>query len=110
MWPADFRRPLPALCVPLAAPDPDVMLDLQPLVDAVYARSRYDRDIDYRRPLRPPLSPSDTIWLECSWRNATSRSNCLVGGGSRRRSSRSIVATSSGAWFVARDGSRTSSP
>ena len=64
VWPAHFRRPLPGLCVPLAAPDPDIMLALQPLVDAVYARSRYDRDIDYRRPLRPPLGPSDTTWLE----------------------------------------------
>ena len=64
VWPAHFRRPLPELCVPLAAPDPDIMLPLQPLVDAVYARSRYDRDIDYRRPLRPPLGPSDTSWLE----------------------------------------------
>ncbi len=64
VWPAQFRRPLPGLCVPLAAPDPDITLALQPLVDAVYARSRYDRDIDYRQPLRPPLSPSDTSWLE----------------------------------------------
>ena len=42
---SSFRHPLPGLCVPLAAPDPEITLALQPLVDAVYARSRYDRDI-----------------------------------------------------------------
>ena len=37
---------------------------LQPLVDAVYARSHYDRDLDYRRPLSPPFRPVDAAWLE----------------------------------------------
>lgn len=64
VWPAHFLRPLPPLFVPLAAPDPDITLPLQPLVDAVYARSHYDRDIDYRRPLNPALCPSDLAWLE----------------------------------------------
>jgi hypothetical protein len=64
VWPAHFLRPLPLLSIPLAAPDPDINLELQPLVDAVYARSHYDRDIEYRRPLVPPLSPSELDWLE----------------------------------------------
>ena len=64
VWPAHFLRPLPILSIPLAAPDPDITLALQPLVDAVYARSHFDRDLDYRRRLDPPLSPSDTTWLE----------------------------------------------
>jgi Protein of unknown function (DUF4058) len=64
VWPAHFRRPLPPLTIPLAAPDPDITLALQPLVEAVYARSHYDRDIDYRRPPRPPLGPSDAARLE----------------------------------------------
>ena len=63
VWPADFLRPLPILSIPLAGPDPDITLALQPLVDAVYDRSHYDRDIDYRRSLHPPLSPSDAAWL-----------------------------------------------
>jgi hypothetical protein len=50
--------------IPLAPPDPDIHLALQPLVEAVYARSHYDRDIDYRRPLDPALCPSDATWLE----------------------------------------------
>jgi hypothetical protein len=64
VWPAHFVRPLPDLSIPLAAPDPDITLALQPLVNAVYARSHYDRDIDYRRPLNPPLCPTDAAWLE----------------------------------------------
>ncbi len=39
-------------------------LALQPLVEAVYARSRYDRDLDYRRPLHLPIGPADAKWLE----------------------------------------------
>ncbi len=64
VWPAHFLRPLPPLSIPLAAPDPDVTLALQPLVEAVYARSHYDRDLDYNRPLHPPLGPADAAWLE----------------------------------------------
>ena len=63
VWPAHFLRPLPSLSIPLAAPDPDITLALQPLVEAVYARSHYDRDVDYRQQLRPPLCPSDAAWL-----------------------------------------------
>jgi hypothetical protein len=64
VWPAHFVRPLPDLAIPLAAPDPDITLALQPLVEAVYTRSHYDRDIDYRQPLRLPLCSSDAAWLE----------------------------------------------
>jgi hypothetical protein len=64
VWPAHFLRPLPVLSIPLAAPDPDITLALQPLVDAIYARSHYDRDIEYHRLLSPPLSPSDAARLE----------------------------------------------
>jgi hypothetical protein len=64
VWPAHFRHPLASLPIPLAAPDPDIALALQPLVEAVYARSHYDRDLDYRRSLDPPLGPVDEAWLE----------------------------------------------
>jgi hypothetical protein len=64
VWPAYFTEPLPPIPIPLAPPDPDITLDLQPLVAAVYARSRYDRDIDYRRPLNPPLNSLEAAWLE----------------------------------------------
>ena len=62
--PATFRKPLPTIRIPLAKPDPDMPLDLQPLVEAIYARSRYARDIDYRRPLAPPLTAAEQAWLD----------------------------------------------
>src|SRR5262249_53130378 len=41
-WPAHFQRRLPVIPVPLRSPDPDLMLDLQPLTDDIYALGRYD--------------------------------------------------------------------
>jgi hypothetical protein len=64
VWPAYYTEPLPAIPIPLAPPDADISLDIQPFVEAIYARSRYQRDIDYRRPLYPPLSTAEAAWLE----------------------------------------------
>lgn len=64
VWPAHFQRPLPIFPVPLAKPDPDIQLNLQPLVEAIYARSRYSRSIDYSRPLTPALTGEEAAWLE----------------------------------------------
>lgn len=63
VWPADFRRPLPGIPVPLAPPDADVELSLQPMVERIYAESRYWRDIDYAAPCRPPLGEEDSAWI-----------------------------------------------
>jgi hypothetical protein len=63
VWPAYFDRPLPALPVPLAQPEADLTLALQPLVEAIYKRSRYGEDIDYARPLAPPLTAEEAAWL-----------------------------------------------
>lgn len=63
VWPAHFRHPLPIIPIPLSAPDEDIRLDLQTLIASVYARSRYDRLLDYSRPLQPPLSEEDTAWV-----------------------------------------------
>lgn len=63
VWPAHFRRPLPPIPIPLSPPDEDVRLELQPLIAAVYARSRYDRRLDYSRPLQPALTEDESAWL-----------------------------------------------
>jgi hypothetical protein len=55
-------KPLPTIKVPLRSADPDVLLPLQPLIDDVYERGRYD--IDYRQPCRPPLDAADAAELE----------------------------------------------
>jgi hypothetical protein len=70
VWPSFFDRPLPPIPVPLTRPDPDLPLDLQPLVDAIYERRRYDEDIDYSQPLTPPLSAEQAAWLEQQRRSA----------------------------------------
>jgi hypothetical protein len=64
VYPAYFSQRLPPVPIPLAPPDADILLDVQPFIEAIYARSRYERDIDYRLPLNPPLSPAEAAWLE----------------------------------------------
>lgn len=65
-WPV--RRALPTILVPLAAPDPDLPLDL----GAVYARAHedgdYERTIDRLRPVALPLAPDDLAWAEATAR------------------------------------------
>jgi Protein of unknown function (DUF4058) len=64
VWPGYLQYPLPVIPVPLEDPDPDMQLDLQPLIEAIYERNRYGEDIDYTKPLDLPLSPSDSAWLQ----------------------------------------------
>ncbi len=64
VWQGYFRKPLPTIRVPLAKPDPDIPLDLQPLIDSTYERSRYAQSIDYTQSLNPPLAPEETSWLQ----------------------------------------------
>jgi Protein of unknown function (DUF4058) len=64
VWAAHFRWSLPSLPVPLTKPDSDVFLALQPMIDAIYQRSRYERSIDYSKPLKPPLDAAATAWLK----------------------------------------------
>lgn len=59
VWPAHFQHPLPAIPVPLVKPDPDLSLQLQPMIETIYHRSRYAQSIDYRKPLQPPLSRTE---------------------------------------------------
>jgi hypothetical protein len=63
VWPASFASPLPPVPVPLLRPAPDVSLDLQRMVEAIYSRSRYDRSIDYSLPLDPPPSAEQAAWV-----------------------------------------------
>lgn len=64
VWPVHSRIPAPSVPIPLAKPDPDVLLDFQPMIDSIYQRSRYDRSIDYSKPPDPPLDASEALWLE----------------------------------------------
>jgi hypothetical protein len=73
VWPVHFQRPLPVIPVPLAKPDPDIPLNLQPMIDAIYQRSRYERSIDYTKPVTPPLGPEEAAWLEQQLRTRAGR-------------------------------------
>jgi Protein of unknown function (DUF4058) len=64
VWPVCFQVPCPSVPVPLSKPDPDIVLDLQPMIDSIYRRSRYERSIDYKRPPSPPLGDAETAWLK----------------------------------------------
>jgi hypothetical protein len=63
VWPAHYKKPLPAIPIPLSPPDADIRLDLQSLMTGIYARSRYDRRLDYSRPLQPALNEEESVWL-----------------------------------------------
>jgi hypothetical protein len=57
------RGVLPAVPVPLRAPDSDVSLELSAAAGAAYDRARYDRKLRYdRAPPAPPLSREDAAW------------------------------------------------
>jgi hypothetical protein len=64
VWKAYMHKPLPAIKVPLLADDPQVSLELQPIVDSIYRRYRYDQQIDYGKPCSPPLTEEETAYLQ----------------------------------------------
>jgi hypothetical protein len=59
VWEGHFQRPLPAITVPLAKPDPGIPLELQPLIATIYRRFHYERSINYAASLDPPLDPAE---------------------------------------------------
>lgn len=63
VWPGYSLKVLPSVPVPLLHPDPDVSLPLQPMIERLYERFRYASQIDYTRPLTPPLSEDESKWL-----------------------------------------------
>jgi hypothetical protein len=58
-----LRERLPAIRIPLRDVDPDVVLDIQKLVDQAYDEAGFD-DINYRQPCVPPLDEPDAAWAD----------------------------------------------
>lgn len=60
-----YRMPLqerlPEIRIPLRPSDPDAILNLQAVIDVCYQKGRYD-DIDYSKPLVPPLDGENADW------------------------------------------------
>jgi hypothetical protein len=65
------RDRLPALPVPLRAPDPDVLVDLNEPFAAAYERRHYWKVIDYTAPPPPPPFGGD----DAAWVAATARAD-----------------------------------
>lgn len=63
-YPVQLRDMLPCITVPLLAPDPAVLLDLQVAFNRVYAEGPYTRMIDYRTDPEPPLEGDDAAWAD----------------------------------------------
>ena len=59
-----IRDRLPAIPIPLLAPDPDVALDLGGVFATAYERGRYGRLIDYSKPLTLVRKREDRAWAE----------------------------------------------
>ena len=53
------RQPLPAIPIPLKAPDPDLIVELQPVFTEAFARGRYERRLRFAKPPRSRLSWAD---------------------------------------------------
>jgi hypothetical protein len=62
-YPIGLRLPIGSVFIPLRRSEKDIKLDLQPLMDRVYVAGGHD-DIDYSKPLDPPLSADDEAWAD----------------------------------------------
>ena len=68
VWPITLRHRLPRISVPLANKDPDVVLDLQAILNRCYDAGRYEEELDYRRDPGVPLSNADAEWAHARLR------------------------------------------
>jgi hypothetical protein len=64
IWPIALAQPLPVVPVPLLNNDPDVPLDLQQAVTAVYDASRYDVLLNYADDPDVPLGADEAAWVD----------------------------------------------
>lgn len=64
LYPIPLSKRLPRMRIPLKEPDPDVVLDVQAVLDRCYDNGGYADLIDYRRPPSAPLSPEEAAWVD----------------------------------------------
>lgn len=64
VYPIPLSQRLPRFIVPLAAPDPDAVVDLQAVFDHAYENGAYADRLDYTRSPVPPLEGQDAAWAE----------------------------------------------
>ena len=64
VWLVPLRNRLPRVIVPLAEDEPDVVIDLQEVLNLVYTQGRYDSVIDYAAEPPANLNEKDCVWLD----------------------------------------------
>jgi hypothetical protein len=73
VWPILLRERLPRLPVPLRPGEPDVVLDLQEVLDTAYDQAAYDLGFNYSAPPNPPLTGDDAKWADALLREKQRR-------------------------------------
>jgi Protein of unknown function (DUF4058) len=60
-----LRDPIPNFLLPLKPDDPELAVELQPILLGVYNRGSYDFRINYQKPVSPPkLAEADQQWVD----------------------------------------------
>ncbi len=62
LYPFTLCDPIPEFPIPLQAGDVEPLINLNTLLDDVYAEGSYDVRINYHRPPRPPLTEDEAEW------------------------------------------------
>ena len=64
-WPLTIREPLPTIPIPLDPGMAEISVSLQACFAPVFARGRYEEDIDYTQAAPPPvLDEADATWVK----------------------------------------------
>ena len=64
LYPRLVRERLPRMRLPLVAPDPDIVLDIQTVLARTYEAGGYAERLNYAAPCVPPLAPEDQAWAD----------------------------------------------
>jgi len=73
VYPGAIRKSLPRIRVPLRAPDPDIVLNLQAVFTRCYDSGGYEDFVDYNAEPLSPLAPDDAAWVDALLREAGRR-------------------------------------
>ena len=74
VWAIPLRQRLPRIHIALADGDPDVVVDLQAVLDRCYDEGAYARALDYRQDPPVPLGRADAEWADALLRERGLRS------------------------------------
>ena len=64
LYPFGIRDAIPDFVLPLAQDAEGIAVNLNAVVNQVYADGSYDLDIDYAQDPEPPLSGDDRVWID----------------------------------------------